>query len=330
MRVWIQMDRRAAMAVGHDVREHEAVEVDLAALTQEQRATLAEHHEVTMYSRPDMPQGVYALLRTTGDHEVPLPLSTEASQAAVAALLDAIPGLIAARAQREAQEQAEREAEREAERVQRAAQQAAALAALAAMSDEELLATATHVIYRDHPLRRGLSHNHTYRDLLGGFPRSTDVPEAQRYVDRVDRLLEEHNTRAQATYDAAEARRHAVIVAWAQQHGSTRLQRALAEGIACEAVYRDERLAAERPGWVWESEVAGESSEPRNPSAEAFALLDVARSVDAEATLVWWQAEHSCGDECYGHECPEYDRREYACTAEFLGRDIVLFAPPAE
>jgi hypothetical protein len=315
------------MAVGHDVREHEAVEVDLSALTPEQRAVLAEHHEVTAYQREYVPTGSYALWHTRSDPSVALPTSTEASQAAVVALLDAIPGLVARAQAREAQLRDEREAEREAERGKRAEQQAAALFALSAMSDEALLSDAAHALYQDVAGKRTLSLNHRWRDLLGRYPCSTTVPEAQQYVDIVDRLLSEHNARAQAKYDAAEAVRHTAIVAWAQQHGSTRLQRALAEGIECEAVYRDERLAVERPGWVWASAVDGDHSEPRNPRDEAFALLDKARAIDPEARLVWWQAEHSCDEgECYGHECPEYDRREYACLAGFLDRLIVLFA----
>ena len=325
MKVWIKMDQRAAMRAGNDVKEYEAVDVDLSALTPEQRAVLADHHMVTMYALPGVATGSYLLQHTRSDPSVTLPLSSEASQAAVAALLDVTPGLIAQAQAREAEALATHEAKREAERAERAERRAAALATLAAMSDDEILANATHVEYKGGGMRTR-TLNHPWRDLLGHYPVSTDIPEVQQYVDKVEQLCAAHNARVQADLDAAKAVEHAEILAWAQQHGSTRLQRALAEGIECRAVYRDERIAIERPKWEWAGAVVGDYSDPRNPGTEAFTLLDRARLADPAATLVWWEATHFCGEDCYGNDCPKYDRREYACLASYLGRKIVLFA----
>lgn len=45
-------------------------------------------------------------------------------------------------------------------------------------------------------------------------------------------------------------------------------KQAAAEGIEHEAVYRDERLAVDRPGWVWEREVyVAAQGDPRNARA---------------------------------------------------------------
>lgn len=81
---------------------------------------------------------------------------------------------------------------------------------------------------------------------------------------------------------------------WAAAHGSPRLRRCLAEGIECEAVYRDERLALEYPGWRREVDVPGERQEPRNPPGAAFELLDEARKnpLTQDAVLAFWVAPY--------------------------------------
>lgn len=329
MKVWIAMDRRAAMRAGHDVREYEAVEVDLTVLTPEQKVTLAEHHEVLQYDRGDVHKGDYALYSTRGTPHIMLPLSTEASQVAVVALLDAIPTIIREHQQAEAEREAKRQAEREAEREARAVARANAIAALAAMDDAALLADATHQEVGAPPGVLESDRNHRWRDVLDHYPRPDREPLAddlRPIIERFERLLAEHNERAYTEYAAREAAEHAAMAAWAEEHGSTRLRRSLAEGIECAAVYRDERLAAERPGWQWANDVAGEYDDPRNPPESALDLLDVARQHDPQATLVWWTDEHSCTEDCYGRDCPEYDRREYACVATFMDREIVLFA----
>ena len=96
--------------------------------------------------------------------------------------------------------------------------------------------------------------------------------------------------------------------AWISAHGSARLKRCMAEGIECAAAYRDERMAAERPGWQWYAEVDGRKDIPRNPGMEAFALLDEARTMDPTAKLVYAGDNSATG---------------YAALAEFLGDEIV-------
>lgn len=104
---------------------------------------------------------------------------------------------------------------------------------------------------------------------------------------------------------------------WIEHHGSDRLKRCVAEGIDCAACYRDERLAKERPGWRWTAKIDGEYNDPRNPSEEAFALLDQARATlpeDAESQLVYWTGEKT-------------DYRGYAVISEYLDREIVFGGP---
>jgi hypothetical protein len=74
---------------------------------------------------------------------------------------------------------------------------------------------------------------------------------------------------------------------WAMTHGSKRLRKAVEAEVldSSLAVYRDERLAAERPGWRWwrskESPVKGII----NPSEKALDLLMEARKIDPDASL---------------------------------------------
>ena len=66
--------------------------------------------------------------------------------------------------------------------------------------------------------------------------------------------------------------------AWVVVHGSERLRAALVLGLLaeCDAVYCDERLAVERPGWEWEPESV-EVQALRNPSVEQLSELAAAR-----------------------------------------------------
>lgn len=127
---------------------------------------------------------------------------------------------------------------------------------------------------------------------------------------------------AEDLLSAIEQREQEIKVyrAWVTDHGSDRLKRCIAEGIDCVSCYRDERLTKERPGWRWERDVPGESSDPRNPPDEAFTLLDQARQTlphGASSRLVYWTDKES-------------DHRGYAVISEFLGREIVFGGPESE
>lgn len=130
--------------------------------------------------------------------------------------------------------------------------------------------------------------------------------------------------------DARAAAQDAERLRWIAEHGSTRLKRLVAESIEHQAVYRDERLALERPGWRWDVKVPGEGDDPRNAPEEAISLLDEARTLDPEARLTYWTVP-ACENEHWedDDECPGYHEgwRGYACTAVFLGRKIVFGGP---
>jgi hypothetical protein len=84
----------------------------------------------------------------------------------------------------------------------------------------------------------------------------------------------------------------------------------------------------ERPGWQWSERLGGETVKPRNPPLEAREVLDRARQIDPDAELVLWRVEHEHNEDCLDDEgeCRTYDDQCYAALAEFLGREVIMFA----
>ena len=79
---------------------------------------------------------------------------------------------------------------------------------------------------------------------------------------------------------------------WVAEHGSDRLKMAVEAGILHQAMgaYRDERLRAEHPGWMWvDRDDTGElDNKAMNPSEDAIRLLLQARSTtDEKAYLAY-------------------------------------------
>ncbi len=137
----------------------------------------------------------------------------------------------------------------------------------------------------------------------------TELAAARKAVEMEVKARAEANLLAAEAEKAASAKERAD---WIAAHGSDRLRACAAEGIKCEAVYLDERLAYERPGWKWYLDVPGEYNEPRNPHAEAFTILAEARKSVPSAKLVY------AGDD------------NYAAMAEYMGRDIVYGWPEVQ
>lgn len=151
-----------------------------------------------------------------------------------------------------------------------------------------------------------------------------DRGAAVRAMERADK----YSSPLAVAKKVVAARQEAVEVkAWGMEHGSPRLQACIQEGIECRAIYRDERLALERPGWAWADEMRGEGDEPRNPPAEAFDTLREARKLDPEASMSWWVV--SWDEDLDGEEDEDRDCRwvGYVAEAFFLGREIVFGLP---
>lgn len=102
---------------------------------------------------------------------------------------------------------------------------------------------------------------------------------------------------------------------WIADTGSAHLKRLVAEGIEHGRLYRNERLAAERPSWKWWDRPEADLLEARNPSPEAIRLLDAARAWDPRAELRFG-TEPLAGGEV---------RTFYVAASSFLGRIAVYF-----
>ncbi|MDE2022163.1 MAG: hypothetical protein KGI71_04635 [Patescibacteria group bacterium] len=159
-----------------------------------------------------------------------------------------------------------------------------------------------------------------------------NTPEAVAWIAELRATAQA--TMAAARQDVAErerkrleqiARAAARQAAWIRSHGSDRLRRLLDEGIEHQAIYRDERLAAERPGWQYADQLRGKADVPRNPPAEALTLLDEARVHDKQAQLVYWRIETEDYDDESGED--RYEYLGYAAVATFLDRQIVFGVP---
>lgn len=161
-------------------------------------------------------------------------------------------------------------------------------------------------------------------DLFPGLPNlSNDARVYPRY-NQLQALRAERKLAKESQIEAEKAAAVREIADWIAAHGSPRLRACAAEGIECSAIYRDERLAAERPGWRWAQETWGTDSEPRNPPAEAFATLSEARVSVPGCKLVRWVSEEET-DEEGAVTAPAW--RGYLAIAEFLDREIVFGAP---
>ena len=133
--------------------------------------------------------------------------------------------------------------------------------------------------------------------------------------------------------EAAEAEKLDERVAWIEAYGSNRLRICVTEGIEHEAIYRDERLAIERPGWEWRPHCY--TDEPRNPPIEALDMLATARmsvGVDSEgaelmkaATLAYFKTYRDAEIGEAGDDDGEVvDETGYWAEARYMGRTIIF------
>jgi len=139
------------------------------------------------------------------------------------------------------------------------------------------------------------NHNKKVADLKAQYRKEVDAGweeveaarEAQREAER------KHEAERRQKQQDKEKAAKKEILDWIEAHGSDRLRMIVAEGYldASVAVYRDERLAFDRPGWQWDTKwLKGESEfqDVLNPSLEDLQWLrkvrEGLRKSDAEAS----------------------------------------------
>jgi len=173
-------------------------------------------------------------------------------------------------------------------------------------------------------------HPAAYAQAVADWPAEQARREAEDRSDQARREAEDAARKAreaekQATKDSARAE----ALAWIEAQGSVRVRGLAAADIdGWERVYRAERLAAERPGWVYLREVCGETESPHADSvmAEHLAALAAARTLMPDAKLAW------LGDGAHMDDCDcdedEYDEKTVSgrivIAAEFLGGEAIL------
>ena len=134
----------------------------------------------------------------------------------------------------------------------------------------------------------------------------------------IDRLIAESDANAKAEEAAKKAADLAVEAEkaqWIEQHGSARLKRCVAEDINCQGLYETERLALDRPDFVYKDTVEWACSEPVNPPEAAFDFLDLMRKTAPDAVLKF---------------VDYIDWRGYVVLAEYMGKKIVAGGPQAK
>jgi len=171
---------------------------------------------------------------------------------------------------------------------------------------------------------------------------AADYAAAQAEVDRKRAIYAAEQDEAKAARkvaDAAEAATKIRVAAdaqqvrdeWVRQHGSERLKLGLAAGLldSLLSVYRDERLALERPGWHWESDEQGVEvlHDPRQPTEAALRALIEAQRTDPGAHLQWSHTAHTWDCATQRDEDCDCDREtggREVLASTYLGRSILL------
>lgn len=293
MQAMIVVDEAAALRAGKAEHGQAIVPVDPAGLGPEQREELLR---CPVYGAPEQrcrdPYRVNYPDEWDGEGRLTLPPVPDASMASLAALLDARPAALSAY--------------REAFHAAVAEQVAAALDAPAedwlALSASHWCST-PHLADAPYDVRRAVEADPRVQARLAAAE--------QQAAAEVDRREAANRVASQRAAEAMAAKA-AEVADWIATHGSARLKRLAKEGIEAAAVYRDERLALERPGWSWGG--GDDGLDPRNASEEAIDLLDRARATAPDAVLRYHRkAVYNDGVSGY-----------LKCWATFLGRPIVL------
>ena len=144
--------------------------------------------------------------------------------------------------------------------------------------------------------------------------------EAKAELRRVEAEAAERSKKTEAENEARKRQAREMVETWVREHGSERLRLIVEENLLDDsmAVYRDERLALELPGWEWDTD--GANKDIRNPSIEALRALAAARKEVGEIVsglelgYIWHEPDEE-----------DYDGQGHgvvAVQAEFLGRDV--------
>lgn len=312
MKAKVSIDKSTAIRLGIEPLGDHEVEIDLSSLSPDDRALIAAAYEVSGLSN-----------RYLYEYEPKYGGATQLRLAAAPTTENIVARLKEVVAARAAEKEAE--AAKRAELVEQARE---------VLRERRTRPAKTYGAerYRGHdsvaiepawPGDRGTS---VIKDVVESpdaiaWQREIDAKN-KRERDRIDAIVEEE----ERTKEGARLATESIRDGWIREHGSERLRWLLDEGLELDAVYRDERLALERPGWQWSARVDGAGKDPRNPPLEAKAILDEARKLEPGAVLRWLVVEHEHDESCEGldEDCQTYQSTRYIAGAEFLGKEILF------
>lgn len=199
-------------------------------------------------------------------------------------------------------------AEQQAENAKRKAEYEALVEAALAAPAMELLRSSS---YSNSPA----SENIKWRIYIdgsmyfdGNIHHVKDDKRLQPRIAELTAMVEAQNKRIDAIEMAAAEAKRSEMETWIKEHGSNRLKRSLEEGIKCQSLYLEERIAKELPGWVYYTDVPGTTSDPINPTDDDFALLDEAREMLPDSELQWYKGG---------------DGKGMVVEGEFLGQGVL-------
>jgi len=136
--------------------------------------------------------------------------------------------------------------------------------------------------------------------------------------------------------DLEEARERD-LRAWVAANGSERLKALLAEGLRYQGVYRAERLALERPGWLPLAKLCGKVGDVANAEQSEIDVLRAERAKGVlDVRLVHLECGPRGGKESHQQTCPVKashgqcaSKSRSVLLCEFLGAQLVLEIPQA-
>lgn len=245
-----------------------------------------------------------------------------ADEAAVLAALAADRARRAKKAELRAAAEAEKQAAEEAERQAAAARPPAMMAAIEAYlaHDDTIYGMSSCWDGSDWTLH---AKEGAAGEVLVG---QRELAKAGGSSEIIEQVRQEVRRRHEASEQASKERREKEAAAkkqemldWIAAHGSERLKLAVKLGMLDNSmgIYRDERLAKERPGWQWDRDEDKERGRI-NPGLDELRYLEDERARDPGVAL----SSVGVVDDDDGNEIVEW---RPALVSEFLGRRIVKF-----
>lgn len=213
----------------------------------------------------------------------------------------------------------------EQEKAEKAAEEAKIVATLVELAKRDPMSFVCNFYGVQNPLQNPPTPDEKWRaayPYIEGFETRQETADLRK---KVESIVAAQSALIDSLKAKAEADRQASKVAWITSNGSSRLKRMVQEKIACDSVYREERLAKDYPGWRFDYTIADNDAkydEPRNCDDDDFVLLDEARKTFPDAKL---EFRKIAGEIEFDEDEPaDSSWSKVVATSEFEGKKIVF------